>query len=221
VEGISIMAEFEKLKKQLNKFLDRAENEAIKDGCPIDKLDIVLETLKRKFLEKKGISLEDYERLESEFENIKDIYINENELLSFAKKVATTGDKRKEEIESKLIEKEQRDAQKVKEINETISKFVESFNNFKDLDFEKKEELLEKINKVKSEIPKIPEIPKHSELDNHPNIIRDLNNFEIKLKEKDKVISQLRKELDNYRGEREEIDEQIVSTLEKLYQKNE
>jgi len=62
------MTNFKALKKQIDKLLKKAEDEALEQGVDITsaKFQSVFRELKRKILAEKGISLEEYEKLEEE-----------------------------------------------------------------------------------------------------------------------------------------------------------
>jgi hypothetical protein len=64
------MADFKKLKKKLDKVLEQAENEALGKGANIASVDFqkILRKLKEKLLEEHGLTVEEYEMAEMEFE---------------------------------------------------------------------------------------------------------------------------------------------------------
>jgi len=65
--------QFLQLKKQIDRLLEKAEDEAIEKGVNIASPEFqnLLREVKRKLLEARGISLEEYERIEGELEKDK------------------------------------------------------------------------------------------------------------------------------------------------------
>jgi len=79
--------EFRKIKKQIEKLLQKAEDEALLEGVDIssDKFQTIFKELKRKILANKGISLEEYDRMEDEMEYEKETKVDKYSLIKLGK----------------------------------------------------------------------------------------------------------------------------------------
>ncbi len=216
--------EFIQLKIRIDKILKQVENDALGEGVNIisDKFQLILNRIKEKLLSEKGLSLENYEFLKEKFKKDK-IVEDEDGIIDLAKKIQTARDKREGEAEVKLEESKKKFQEK---ILETTNNFSERLNDVKiTTNKEKKEilnEFLEEVAKVRSEIPSIS---KHNDFD-HVRILRDLNNSEMERKELKKKNLELKDEIGIFKNqtkeetkEKEEILDNIITAVEKLYER--
>jgi len=93
--------EFLTLKRQIEKLLKKAEDEALEEGVDItsNKFQLLFRELKRKILTGKGIDLKEYEAMEEEIESKKE-NINDDELIRLAKKLEGNRERRKKEAKA-------------------------------------------------------------------------------------------------------------------------
>ena len=113
------MTNFKDLKRQIDKLLRKAEDEALNEGVDItsNEFQLLIRELKRKILAEKGINLEEYDRLENELEN-EEINIDDGELEKLTKSVK----------KNYRIKKEETEAEK-KEFNNKIKRLQEEYSD--------------------------------------------------------------------------------------------
>jgi len=140
--------EFLRLKRRIDKLLQKAEDEALEDGVDITSKEFqsVFRELKRKILKARGISLEDYERAEQEYEESKEKR-NKIEILG-AERVEKLSQTRKKEIQEKIEEIKRDYSVKLnalaKESNNKIQVLIKKTNT-------EKKELLKEIKTLKEQ----------------------------------------------------------------------
>ena len=178
--------EFLKLKKQIDKILSQAEDEALGKGIVITdpEFQALLFELKKKLLEERGISLKDFELAEAELEDRKDI--EEDEVIKLGKRTKTFPEACKKEFKEKT--------------EELINNFRNEIQNLSsslrgEMDNTRKSALTENdiVGIVK---PLIPIIPKHTDFD-HSGIIEKIDDVKKNLEERIREMPTEHNELKN------------------------
>jgi len=140
------MNNFITLKRQIEKLLQKAEDEALENGVNITstKFQSVFRELKRKILAERGISLEEYERLEEEIERDGSVKVDKN----FFIKVGKGLEKETEEEKGKINEN----------IGELRKDLLSEISILKEEEDSKIQSLTEKTDAEKRELLKENEI---------------------------------------------------------------
>lgn len=197
------IAEFKKLKRRIDKILVAAEDDALKDGVVItsEAFQELLTELKRKLAEEWGLSLEEYELMESGIIEPDDVV--EDEIISLGEKTKIQAENRKKEFASKTEEI-------VKNFNESLQRLTSSFNN--QIDAERKTKLTKKdiVDFVR---PLIPQVPKHTDSD-HQDILKSIKRFEEETKKLVKEINGLG--IDDIKIDQLKLQEDFVDLYNKV-----
>ena len=162
---------YQKLKGRIEKIVSVAEDEFLKKGENISSVEFqeFIDELKRKTLEERKISLEEYEAMEAILDKKKQIEVEK--LITFIGKKFT-------ELEEKakifFNEKKNEFQQRVEEIADNFNKEIKDLDSF----FKKEIDATRKAKTTKDDVVKIvkgliPVIPKHSDSD-HIKILKDL-----------------------------------------------
>ena len=185
--------EFQQLKQQIDKIIHKAEDEAFEKGINISSAEFqnLLRTLKGKLLEARGISLEEYERIEEE--GITEDRDTETGVLELVKGIG-----RGVERGSKIKEEEEKE--KFQRIQEEFSKELQRLKTELESQFlsqlEAQKAFILKEDDIKNIVkPLIPIIPKHDWTD-HTEFIRDLNKFSQQIRDINSRIQDLSKSLE-------------------------
>lgn len=174
--------EFQKIKKQIDKMLETAENEAISEGINLFSKEyrLAVRKLKEKLLEEMGIGISEFEEMEEQVEtekSEKEKTLEESEviqLISNKNEIRNKIENIKEDLSKKDIDLEEKITFSVNEINKLVER---------------------RIDEIVETASKQIQISQKERDDLKKSVLSDIRNYRNEIENKSQIIESEQKEL--------------------------